>query len=131
MGTYISIPYVSRKVVHLEPVKPIAVDLENTITVIEAEKQPLAPIVEEVKEELKEEPKEALMVEVKEELPQNEVVNFPPLNMKIMIPVETTQEIVPEPTTGPVARIPEFIPNMNSESHAVKKFNRRHRKRSD
>jgi len=125
MGTYLSIPYVSRKVVHLEPVKPIALDLENTVTVIEIEKRSLTPILEEVKEELIVEPKEEPKVEVKE------VVEFPPVNLKIILPVETTQEIVPESPKQPISRIPEFVSNTSSESQAIKKYNRRHRKRKD
>jgi len=132
MGTYLSIPYVSRKVVHLEPVKPIVLDLENTVTVIEAEERSLTPIVEEVKEEAKEEP----VVELKEEKVEpkvevKEIVDFPPVNLKIIIPVETTHDVVPESPKQSVARIPEFVPNTTSESHAVKKYNRRHRKRND
>ena len=40
---------------------------------------------------------------------------------------EDKMDVVEEPKID-VPRIPEFQPNMNSASHAIKKFNRRHRK---
>jgi hypothetical protein len=154
MGTYISIPYVSRRSVHVEQSKPVAV---NTTTDVEAllKEEPKVEQKEnvaekpkdEVKDELKEDVKEEAKTEVKEvvetedvkdepkEEAKNEVIEAEvvipellPKRLSITIPSES--DVLPDPSEKAVEvqRIPEFRGNMNSESHAIKKFNRRHRK---
>jgi hypothetical protein len=136
MGTYLSIPFVSRKVVQLEQVKPVINGVEVSATVTSKEtvdKMPLTPVHEESKEDMKEEVKvaEALpkvaeaLPKVAEALPKDDpmVVDFPPVNLKIKIP----EDPLPDLSSGAVDRIPEFQGN-TAPSHAMKKYNRRHRK---
>jgi hypothetical protein len=154
MGTYISIPYVTRRSVYVEQSKPVTA---NTTTEVEAllKAEPLKEDVkdvvkEEPKEDVKEEPKEEVKIEAKEEVkieakedvkeePKVEAKNVVieaekvipellPKRLSIKIPSES--DVLPDPSEKAVEvqRIPEFRGNMNSESHAIKKFNRRHRK---
>ena len=142
MGTYISIPYVMRRSVHVEQSNPVTVQTTKVDSIPEEEQrkddvkeEPKVEAKEEVKEEVKEEPKVEAKEEVKEDIKENEIVEaevvIPELlskKLSIMIPSERESlpdlsENIPE-----VPRIPEFRGNMNSESHAIKKFNRRHRK---
>jgi hypothetical protein len=93
---------------------------------------------EEPKEEQKEEQKETTVAEVKKEEPEvtknviveaEEVIpELLPKQLSISIPSES--EAVPDFSEKVIVppRIPEFQGNMNSASHAIKKFNRRHRK---
>ena len=146
MGTYISIPYVTRRSVYVEQSKPVTA---NTTTEVEAllKAEPLKEDVkdvvkEEPKEDVKEEPKEEVKIEAKEDVkeePKVEAKNVVieaekvipellPKRLSIKIPSES--DVLPDPSEKAVEvqRIPEFRGNMNSESHAIKKFNRRHRK---
>ena len=136
MGSYLSIPFVSRKIVQLEQVKPVinGVEVPSTVTSKETvEKMPLTPVHEESKEDMKEEvnekkvePKVAeALPKVADALPKDDpmVVDFPPVNLNIEIPVDP----LPDLSSGAVDRIPEFQGN-TAPSHAMKKYNRRHRK---
>ena len=136
MGSYLSIPFVSRKIVQLEQVKPVinGVEVSATVTSVETvDKMPLTPVHEESKEDMKEEvnekkvePKVAeALPKVAEALPKDDpmVVDFPPVNLNIEIPVDP----LPDLSSGAVDRIPEFQGN-TAPSHAMKKYNRRHRK---
>jgi len=129
MGTYISIPYVTRRAVHVEQSKPVTVQTTKVDSIPEEEskvEEPKVeePKVEEPKEEVKEEVKEEPKVEAKNEVIEAEVVipELLPKQLSVTIPSET------ESSEQAAPRIPEFRGNMNSESHAIKKFNRRHRK---
>ena len=150
MGTYISIPYVTRKSVHVEQSKPVTVHATKVDSIPEEEPKVEEPKVEEPKveepkveepkveepkveepkveepkvEEPKEEVKEEPKVEAKNEVIEAEVVipELLPKQLSVTIPSETDSSEQAAP------RIPEFRGNMNSESHAIKKFNRRHRK---
>ena len=143
MGTYISIPYMSRRSVHVEQSKPVTKDTTTDIHVIPEEK-PKEVVKDEVKEELKEdvkeEPKvEEPTVEVKEDVKvetkveaKNDVIEAEvvipellPKQLSISIPSES--DVLADPSEK-APRIPEFQGNVNPESHAIKKFNRRHRK---
>jgi hypothetical protein len=135
MGTYISIPYVTRRSVHVEQSKPVTVQTTKVDSIPEEEPKVEEPKVEEpkveeptveVKQELKEEQKEEAknaIVEAEEVIPE-----LLPKQLSISIPSESeavadfSEKVIVPP------RIPEFQGNMNSESHAIKKFNRRHRK---
>ena len=133
MGTYISIPYVTRRSVHVEQSKPVTVQTTKVDSIPEEEPKVEEPKVEEpnveepkvdVKEELKEEPKaKNVIVEAEEVIPE-----LLPNRLSITIPSESI--VVPDFSEKVIMppRIPEFQGNMNSESHAIKKFNRRHRK---
>jgi len=150
MGTYLSIPFASRKVVRVEPSKQENVvkketdaPVDNSIEVIHS--LPLSPIKEEppveekkeeAKEEVKEEKKEEAKEEAKEEVKaeaeekKEEVkddpmeVDVPVINtLRIQVPVDLSSEYTD--------RIPEFRNNSNSSSHAIKKYNRRHRKHNN
>jgi hypothetical protein len=145
MGTYISIPYVTRRSVHVEQSKPVTM---NTTTDVEAllKEEPKVEQKADVKDDVKEEPKEDVKEELKEttvteikeepkEVAKNVIVEAEqvipellPKQLSISIPSES--EAVPDPSEKAVEvqRIPEFRGNMNSASHAIKKFNRRHRK---
>ena len=162
MGSYLSIPFVSRKVIQLEPAKAVINGVEVSATVTSAEtveKMPLTPVSEEPKDEVKEEIKEEALPKVAEpkvaealpealpeaakafpealpkvaealpeaakSLPKDDpmVVDFPPVNLKIQIP----EDPLPDLSSGTVDRIPEFQGN-TAPSHAMKKYNRRHRK---
>ena len=129
MGSYLSIPFVSRKIVQLEQVKPVinGVEVSATVTSVETvDKMPLTPVHEESKEDMKEEVKVAeALPKVAEALPKDDpmVVDFPPVNLNIEIPVDP----LPDLSSGAVDRIPEFQGN-TAPSHAMKKYNRRHRK---
>jgi hypothetical protein len=125
MGTYISIPYVTRRSVHVEQSKPVTVQTTKVDSIPEEEPKVEEPKVE-VKQELKEEQKEEaknVIVEAEEVIPE-----LLPKQLSISIPSESeavanfSEKVIVPP------RIPEFQGNMNSESHAIKKFNRRHRK---
>jgi len=142
MGTYLSIPFASRKVVRVEPSKQENVvkketdaPVDNSIEVIHS--LPLSPIkeeppVEEKKEEAKEEAKEEVKEEAKEEAEEKKEevkddpmeVDVPVINtLRIQVPVDLSSEYTD--------RIPEFRNNSNSSSHAIKKYNRRHRKHNN
>jgi hypothetical protein len=137
MGTYISIPYVTRRSVHVEQSKPVTM---NTTTDVEAllKEEPKVEQKADVKDDVKEELKETTVTEIKEEpkeVAKNVIVEAEqvipellPKQLSISIPSES--EAVPDPSEKAVEvqRIPEFRGNMNSASHAIKKFNRRHRK---
>jgi hypothetical protein len=147
MGGYVSIPYVSRKVIHIEQGKPATIDAvpsdEEVVTLTEKDLKPPAPLppIDEEKEKEKEDIKiveevkeivndvKVIAEDVKEVVKDvKEIVDFPPQVAKLSIQIPEDEEkpvITPE---EPEARAPEFRGNMNSESHAVKKFNRRHRK---
>lgn len=189
MGTYLSIPFASRKVLQVEPspkaavkrddlevkdgewvaggkdpadVKPlteeIIADLSRPLTPYEVQELnekvnvPMSPIHEEQLEEKKEEQKEEKAEEQKEEVKEEEVKeeqaeeqkDKSSLDKELMNSMELdhimknviidhneykedNMDVVEEPKAD-VPRIPEFQPNMNSASHAIKKFNRRHRK---
>ena len=172
MGTYLSIPFASRKVLQVEPspkvavkrddlevkdgewvaggkdpedVKPlteeIIADLSRPLTPYEINEQsekvnvPMSPIHEEKKEDQLEEQKEDQLEEQKEKKDESsldkELMDSMELDhiMKNIVinHNEYKEDIIEEPKVD-VPRIPEFQPNMNSASHAIKKFNRRHRK---
>jgi hypothetical protein len=139
MGTYISIPYVTRRSVHVEQSKPVTVHATKVDSIPEEEPKVEEPKVEEpkVEEPKVEEPKvEEPKVEVKEEPKAKNVVieaeqvipELLPKRLSITIPSESDVLSDPSEKAVEVQRIPEFQGNMNSESHAIKKFNRRHRK---
>ena len=188
MGTYLSIPFTSRKVLQVEPspklnadgkrddlevkngewvcggkdpaeVKPLTAediaDLSRPLTPYEIDElvqrasNSMTPIYEETSEEKKEEEKkEEPAVETKPTLLMNESLREKELTdsmelirkaMKIESIEHPQKEVVdkmdvieeePKALTINVnaPRIPEFQPNANSASHAIKKFNRRHRK---
>lgn len=122
MGTYISIPYVTRRSVSVEPSKPVTVQTTKVDSIPEEE-----PKVEEPKAELKEEPKEEVKEEPKNDIVEAEVVIPELLPKQLSVTIPSESEVASGlPEQAP--RIPEFRGNMNSESHAIKKFNRRHRK---
>ncbi len=170
MGTYISIPYVTRRSVHIEPSKP-NITVDNTVAPlvcdevkkeevkevtkdedkekVEEESKEKVAIKEEAKDAVKEEVKDKevavavkeevkdkeVAVAVKEEVKDKEVAvaeqvipELLPKRLSITIPSE--RELLPDLSEKVVEapRIPEFQGNMNSASHAIKKFNRRHRK---
>jgi len=170
MGTYISIPYVTRRSVHVEQSKPVTVQTTKVDSIPEEVKEepkveepkveepkveepkveepkveepkveepkveepkveePKAeePKVENPTVEVKEEPKEELKVEAKNEIVEAEVIipELLPKQLSVTIPSESE---VASGLSEQAPRIPEFRGNMNSESHAIKKFNRRHRK---
>ena len=107
MGSYLSMPFASRKVVEIEQGKPqTGLSVENGEPKINGEPVDeetivnLAPNVKKTKEE---------------------TVEFAPAKLQITIPEEVASE-------EPAERIPEFRNNANSESVAIKKCNRRHRK---
>jgi len=144
MGGYTSIPFVSKKVVHLEPSKPTITtnDFEDIDDVLEKQDESI------IKNELMRDvspakivpysdiplPKETepiiitSLTPIQEEI--EEIVSFPPRIVKqLMINIpEDHHEEHQEEDQQKEERIPEFRNNFNSESHAVKKFNRRHRK---
>ena len=156
MGTYISIPYVTRRSVYVEQSKPVTVDTTNVESLLKEEpkvepkveepkveepkvEEPTVeepkveePKVEEPKEDVKDEAKETTVTEVKEEPKAKNVIveaeevipELLPKQLSVTIPSES--EVSDHAEQAP--RIPEFRGNMNSESHAIKKFNRRHRK---
>lgn len=136
MGTYISIPYVTRRSVHVEQTKPVTVHTTKVDSIPEEEPKVEEPKVEEpkveqkedVKDEIKEEPKDE--VKAKNEVVDAEVVIPELLPKQLSISIPSESDVLPDPSEKPVEvqRIPEFQGNMNSESHAIKKFNRRHRK---
>jgi hypothetical protein len=146
MGTYISIPYVTRRSMSVEPSKPVTVQTTKVDSIPEVVKEEpkVEPVKEDIKDDVKEEPKEEVKEEVKEEPkivdapkeePKNDVIEAEvvipellPKRLSVTIPSENS--VVPDPSEKAieVQRIPEFRGNMNSESHAIKKFNRRHRK---
>ena len=173
MGTYLSIPFASRRVLQVEPSPKVAVkrddlevkdgnwvcgpkdpkgpeddkslmeeiaDLSRPLTPYEANDfnedvnvlmSPMSPIHEEQIEEEKEEVKE----EVKDVQEEKDLLDSMEMIHNVMKNViinrneykEDKMDIVEEPKIE-VPRIPEFQPNFNSASHAIKKFNRRHRK---
>ena len=136
MGTYISIPYVTRRSVSVEPSKPVTVQTTKVNSIPEEESK-VEPVKEEIKDDVKEEPKEAVKEDVKEEPkiaeePKNDIIEAEvvipellPKQLSVTIPSESE---VASGLSEQAPRIPEFRGNMNSESHAIKKFNRRHRK---
>lgn len=136
MGTYISIPYVTRRSVSVEPSKPDTVHTTKVDSISEEDPK-VEPVKEDVnddvKEELKEEVKEeSKIVEEPKEEPKNNIIEAEvvipellPKQLSVTIPLESE---VASGLPEQAPRIPEFRGNMNSESHAVKKFNRRHRK---
>ena len=136
MGTYISIPYVTRRSVSVEPSKPVTVQTTKVDSIPEEESK-VEPVKEEIKDDVKEEPKEAVKEAVKEEPkiaeePKNDIIEAEvvipellPKQLSVTIPSESE---VASGLSEQAPRIPEFRGNMNSESHAIKKFNRRHRK---
>ena len=151
MGTYISIPYVTRRSVSVEPSKPVTVQTTKVDSIPEVVKEEpkVEPVKEDIKDDVKEEPKEEVKEDVKveepkeesktvekpKEEPKNDVIEAEvvipellPKRLSVTIPSENS--VVPDPSEKAieVQRIPEFRGNMNSESHAIKKFNRRHRK---
>ena len=136
MGTYISIPYVTRRSVHVEQSKPVTVQTTKVDSIPEEEpkaEESTVEVKEEPKEEVKEvkeEPKEEVKVEAKNEVIQAEVVIPELLPKQLSISIPSESEAVPDFSEKVIVppRIPEFRGNMNSESHAIKKFNRRHRK---
>ena len=176
MGTYLSIPFASRKVLQVEPspkaavkrddlevkdgewvaggkdpadVKPLTeeviADLSRPLTPYEIQELnekvnvPMSPIhedqLEEKKEDQLEEKKEDQLEEYKEEKKDEssldkelmDSMELDHIMKNIINHNEYKEDIVEEPKVD-VPRIPEFQPNMNSASHAIKKFNRRHRK---
>jgi len=134
MGTYISIPYVTRRSVHVEQSKPV---VANTTTDVEAllkeepkVEEPKVDIKEEVKEEIKDVVKEEPKEIAKNVIVEAEVVIPELLPKQLSVTIPSESEAVPDFSEKVIVppRIPEFQGNMNSESHAIKKFNRRHRK---
>ena len=175
MGTYLSIPFTSRKVLQVEPspktavkrddlevkdgewvaggkdpadIKPLTeeviADLSRPLTPYEINEQsenvnvPMSPIHEE--EEKKEEVKPTSWVEEtpreKEITATMELIRNAMKNVFLEIDQRECKEEIVEPKAPYVScserieapRIPEFQPNANSASHAIKKYNRRHRK---
>ena len=131
-------PFVSRKVVHVEQGKPHAgLSVENGEPKINGErvdeesivnlsvkdlvqKTVLSTIEETTDEQVVAKPEPEPVAEPVAEPVLDLMVEFAPTTLRIEIPVEEVTE--------PVERIPEFRNNANSESVAIKKFNRRHRK---
>ena len=181
MGTYLSIPFASRKVLQVEPspkaavkrddlevkdgewvaggkdpadVKPLTeeviADLSRPLTPYEIQELnekvnvPMSPIhedqLEEKKEDQLEEKKEDQLEEQKEDKKDEssldkelmDSMELDHIMKNIINHNEYKEDIIEEPKVPivnvDVPRIPEFQPNMNSASHAIKKFNRRHRK---
>ena len=155
MGTYISIPYVTRRSVYVEQSKPVTVDTTNVESLLKEEpkvepkveepkvEEPTVeepkveePKVEEPKEDVNDDAKVTTVTEVKEEPKAKNVIveaeevipELLPKQLSVTIPSES--EAIPDFSEKVIVppRIPEFQGNMNSESHAIKKFNRRHRK---
>jgi len=173
MGTYLSIPFTSRKVLQVEPSPKAAVkrddlevkdgewvaggkdpadanplteeiiaDLSRPLTPYEIDEisqktnMPMSPIHEEPKEETKEEDNPKLWVE--ESLCEKELtdsmelirsaMNHVALDVPYKEEVVDKMEVIAEEPKVDAPRVPEFQPNVNSASHAIKKFNRRHRK---
>ena len=128
MGAYLSIPYVSRKVVQLEQGKPEV--KEENVEVIEEVIEEVSPMMLTIPETIPD-LSSTIEDEVKTKRPSTpvmshkEIVDFPP-KLTILIPESIVE--APHDRESPVARIPEFQGNTNSESLAIKKFNRRHRK---
>lgn len=176
MGTYLSIPFTSRKVLQVEPspkaavkrddlevkdgewvcggkdpadVKPlteeIIADLSRPLTPYEISELnekinvPMSPIPEEKAEEKAEEKKEEVKLKLwNDESPrEKELTDSMELIRNAMNAVAPEvprkeevdkMEVIAEEPKIEAPRVPEFQPNVNSASHAIKKFNRRHRK---
>jgi hypothetical protein len=137
MGTYISIPYVTRRSVRVEPSKPdVTVDTiaEPLVCEKEVKEEPKDDVKEEPKDEpkddVKEEPKEEYKEELKNVVVEAEQIIPELLPKRLSITIPSESDVLPDPSEKAVEvqRIPEFQGNMNSASHAIKKFNRRHRK---
>jgi len=116
-------PIVQKVVEKLEVIQ----EVKEEIPVKEEEKV-AAPVEEEKKEEEKEEEKKEEEAKQKmadqtlKECMEIEATMAKVSDLKIKIPEEEIAENVV------VARAPEFRNQSNSESHAVKKFNKKHRK---
>ena len=111
-------PFVSRKVVHVEQGKPQAgLSVENGEPKINGEPVDEESIVNLSVKDLVQKTVLSTIEETKEEPVADLAVEYVQSNLRIEIPVEEVAE-----------RIPEFRNNANSESVAIKKFNRRHRK---
>jgi len=148
MGAYLSIPYVSRKTVECEPASKQNSTEQVTAEVKEESKMPevqetvVEPVLPEVKdeeekkeekEEKKEEKKEEEKEERKKQLAketQKEVMEIEVMMRKVNVSQLsiTIPESIPEEEATPAIRAPEFRGQFNSESHAIKKYNKRHRK---
>ena len=97
---------------------------------------------EEVKEEVKEEKKEEVKLKlwIDESPHEKDLTDSMELirnAMNVVVPVSPEvsrkeevdkMEVIAEEPKIEAPRVPEFQPNANSASHAIKKFNRRHRK---
>lgn len=154
MGTYLSVPFMAKKTVACEPatkqdstveeikaevktevkaemnaeIKEVVQEpveklapIQEDVPVVE-EKKDTAPVEEEKTEEKKEEEKKADQtlkecMEIEAMMAKVSVAD-----LKIKIPEEEVVENVV------VARAPEFRNQSQPESHAVKKFNKKHRK---
>ena len=117
MGSYLSLPFSSRKVMHIEPSSRV---MQETMTEVIAVPEPTEP------KEAKEEPKEPK--EQKEEPDESAHAMIARVSsLTLSIPSDTEQTVRPteEENSG---RIPEFRSSGQAESAAVKKFNRKHRK---
>ena len=146
MAAYISVPFVAKKTVACEPVSKQE-STEQVMPEVKAEvKEEVASVMVEekiveavsIKEEPKEEPKE----EVKEELSEERRQQLVKETLKDCMEIEATmakvgmselrinvpEEDAPIVEHVAVTRAPEFVGQFNSESHAVKKFNKKHRK---
>ena len=127
MGSYLSLPFSSRKVMHIEPSSRV---IQETMTEVIAVPEPTEP--KEAKEEpkeAKEEPKEPKEAKEQKEEPDESAhaMIARVSSLTLSIPSDTEQTVRPteEENSG---RIPEFRSSGQAESAAVKKFNRKHRK---
>jgi DNA polymerase III alpha subunit (gram-positive type) len=122
------------------PMSPIHEDQLEEKKEDQLEEKKEDQLEEKKEEEKKEEPKEEKKEEPKEEKKEEQKVASS-LDKELMDSMELDhimknitinhneykEDIIEEPKVD-VPRIPEFQPNTNSASHAIKKFNRRHRK---
>ena len=149
MGAYISVPFVAKKTVACEPatkqdsteqaMPEIKKEVKEEVVPFMVEEKivqaaPTKEVKEELKEELKEEPKEEVSEERKKQLVKETLKDCMEIEatmekvgmseLKINVP----EEPVPIVENIAVVRAPEFSGQFNSESHAIKKFNKKHRK---
>lgn len=120
------------------PMSPILEVEEKKEEVKEEKEEEKKEVKEEVKEEKKEEVKLKLWID--ESPHEKELTDSMELirnAMNVVVPVSPEvsrkeevdkMEVISEEPKIEAPRVPEFQPNANSASHAIKKFNRRHRK---
>jgi hypothetical protein len=138
MGSYLSLPFSSRKVMHIEPSSRVMQETMTEVNAVQEPKEEPKEAKEEPKEaneepkEAKEEPKEEAKEEPKEEAKEEPAESAHAMiarvsSLTLSIPSDTEQTVRPTEEENSV-RIPEFRSSGQAESAAVKKFNRKHRK---